>query len=171
MSRIVAASVPNSTGRKCPMRLRIAGATLVAVCTLVLTGTGQEPSNAFDLALSRAFLQNLRTGRTLLPIRSRPCAGNAHIARNGFESAGEGPACIGASGYACRGRHEKAYLVLFARGLGLTDAAPFISRAKSSARATEFVMPGSRAKSSSSPTPRSLARRRVGILNSWVGGA
>jgi hypothetical protein len=49
------------------MRLRIAGATLIAVCTLVLTATGQEPSNAFDFALSRAFLQNLRAGRTLLP--------------------------------------------------------------------------------------------------------
>jgi hypothetical protein len=44
------------------MRLRIAGATLVAACTLVLTGTGQEPANAFDVALSRTFLQNLRRG-------------------------------------------------------------------------------------------------------------
>ena len=44
------------------MRHRIAGATLAAVCSLVLTAKGQEPSNAFDVALSRAFLQNLRSG-------------------------------------------------------------------------------------------------------------
>jgi hypothetical protein len=33
------------------MRFRIVGALLVAVCTLVLTVNGQEPSNAFDFAL------------------------------------------------------------------------------------------------------------------------
>src|SRR5258708_12748017 len=42
------------------MRHRIAGATLDAFCTLVLTATGQEPSNGFDFPLLRAFLQNLR---------------------------------------------------------------------------------------------------------------
>jgi hypothetical protein len=42
------------------MRHRIAGATLDAFCTLVLTATGQEPSNGFDFPLLRTFLQNLR---------------------------------------------------------------------------------------------------------------
>jgi hypothetical protein len=46
---------------------RLVGTTLAALCTCVLSTTGQEPSRVFDFALTRAFLQNLRTGHTILP--------------------------------------------------------------------------------------------------------
>ena len=49
------------------MRFRAAGIAVAAVAMFALSVSGQEPSNAFDFALTRAFLQNLRNGHTILP--------------------------------------------------------------------------------------------------------
>jgi hypothetical protein len=46
---------------------RVLAVIAAAGCVLVASPSAQEPSNAFDFALSRSFLQSLRTGKTLLP--------------------------------------------------------------------------------------------------------
>jgi hypothetical protein len=49
------------------MRFRLVAVTVATIGLSVLSVSGQEPSNAFDFALSRAFLQNLHAGHTILP--------------------------------------------------------------------------------------------------------